>query len=145
MTHPRSAKTMTAPVEMRELSEVECLDLLRTEPIGRLVFTEKALPAIRPVNYVLDGRDVIIRATGDSWASRVAGAVVAFEVDRIDGASHTGWSVVLLGTATIITDVDTLVRVSDFHSRPWAPGHRDRFLRIRAGRLTGRRLSLLPA
>ncbi|EHR60026.1 pyridoxamine 5'-phosphate oxidase family protein [Saccharomonospora cyanea] len=136
---------MTAPVEMRELSEVECLDLLRTEPVGRLVFTEKALPAIRPVNYVLDGRDVIIRTSADSWASRVAGNVVAFEVDHIDNTSHTGWSVVLLGTATVITDIDTLVRVTDFRDRPWAPGHRDQYLRIQPGQLTGRRLSFTPA
>ncbi|EIE97987.1 pyridoxamine 5'-phosphate oxidase family protein [Saccharomonospora glauca] len=141
MTQPRSAKAITTPAEMRELSEVECLELLKTEPVGRLVFTEKALPAIRPVNYVLDGRDVIIRTSGDSWARRVADTVVAFEVDSIDHASHTGWSVVLLGTATVITDVNTLVRVTDFRNRPWAPGQRDRYLRIRAGQLTGRRLS----
>ncbi|WP_197320998.1 pyridoxamine 5'-phosphate oxidase family protein [Saccharomonospora sp. NB11] len=136
---------MSAPVEMQELNEAECLDLLRSEPVGRLVFTERAMPAIRPVNYVLDGRDVIIRTTGDSWSRHVADTVVAFEVDRIDNETHTGWSVVLLGTATVITDVDTLVRVTDFRHRPWAPGRRDRYLRIQAGQFTGRRLSFTPA
>ncbi len=145
MTQPRSEKMLPAPIEMRELSESECLDLLRAELVGRIVFTEKAMPDIRPVNYVLDGRDVIIRTRGDSWARRVADTVVAFEVDHIDNETHTGWSVVLLGTATIVTDIDTLVRVTDFRHRPWAPGHRDRYLRVQTGQLTGRRLSFVPA
>ncbi|WP_298180272.1 pyridoxamine 5'-phosphate oxidase family protein [Saccharomonospora sp.] len=135
---------MTAPIETHALTEAECLDLLRTEPIGRLVFTENALPAIRPMHFVLDGRDVLVRTVEDSWARRVVDTVVAFEVDRIDDASHTGWSVVLLGTVTAVTDIDTLVQVTDFRNRPWVPSHRDRYLRIRPGQLTGRRLSFAP-
>ncbi|OQO90076.1 pyridoxamine 5'-phosphate oxidase family protein [Saccharomonospora piscinae] len=136
---------MTTPMEMTTLTEAECLALLSTEPVGRLVFTENALPAIRPVNFVLDGRDVVIRTTADSWARRVADTVVAFEVDHIVPADHSGWSVVLLGTATVLTDIDALVRVTDFRHRPWAPGPRDRYLLIRTGEISGRRLSLAPA
>lgn len=136
---------MSPPIEMRTLSEDECLDLLRSQPVGRLVFTENALPAVRPVNFLLDGTDVIIRTAPDSWSHRLAGSVVAFEADRIDPDTHTGWSVVVLGTAAVVSDIDSLVRISDPHHRPWAPGRRDRYLRVTAGEITGRRLSLAPA
>ncbi|MCA1836649.1 MAG: pyridoxamine 5'-phosphate oxidase family protein, partial [Actinobacteria bacterium] len=49
---------------MAQLSEVhaldsagraECLRLLRTGSVGRIVFTEQALPAIQPVNFTIEG------------------------------------------------------------------------------------------
>lgn len=133
---------MTAPAEMYPLTEAECLDLLKTEVVGRLVFTENALPAIRPVNFMLAGRDVVIRTVPEAWTHRVAGAVVAFEVDRIDSAAHTGWSVVLLGTATALTDAEELRRVTAVGPRLWDTRRSDHYLRIRPGQFTGRRLSL---
>ncbi|PRX48359.1 nitroimidazol reductase NimA-like FMN-containing flavoprotein (pyridoxamine 5'-phosphate oxidase superfamily) [Prauserella shujinwangii] len=133
---------MLPSIDIEELAEADCLELLRAEPVGRLVFTERALPAIRPVNFVLDGHDVVVRSAPGSWADRLGGSIVAFEVDRIDPATHTGWSVVVLGKVATVTDVDTLVRLSDPRHRPWAPGRHDRYLRIRPGTITGRRLAL---
>ncbi|WP_167176319.1 pyridoxamine 5'-phosphate oxidase family protein [Saccharomonospora amisosensis] len=133
---------MTPTIEIQNLAEAECLGLMRSQPVGRLVFTENALPAIRPVNYVLDGRDIIVKASPETWISRLAGSVVAFEVDQIDPRSHTGWSVVVLGKAEFVTDIDQLVRLSDPNHRPWAPGRHDRCMRLRAAEITGRRLAL---
>ena len=45
------------------LDDGECRALLAATPLGRVVFTDRALPAILPVNYVLAGGDVIIRTT----------------------------------------------------------------------------------
>jgi hypothetical protein len=36
---------------------------------------------------------------------------VAFEVDRFDEDGQSGWSVLVTGTATRVTDVSTLVRL----------------------------------
>lgn len=136
---------MTPPIEMEKLTETECLDLLRTQPIGRIVFTEHAMPAIRPVNFLLDSSDVIIRTAPDAWLRRLGGSIVAFEVDEIDVETRTGWSVVVLGKAEVVTDIDALVRWSEPSHRPWAPGKRDRYLRVRAAEITGRRLVLKAA
>jgi uncharacterized protein len=43
------------------LSPEECMALLASVPVGRVVFTHRALPAIRPVNNVVDRGSVIIR------------------------------------------------------------------------------------
>lgn len=133
---------MTPTIEIQTLAEAECLGLLRSQPVGRLVFTENALPAIRPVNYRLDGHDVIVRASPETWISRLNGSIVAFEVDQIDPRNHTGWSVVVLGKAELITDIDQLVRLADPTYRPWAGGKHDRCMRLRPGQITGRRLAL---
>ena len=37
------------------LDREDCLGLLASVPLGRVVFTDRALPAIQPVNFVLDG------------------------------------------------------------------------------------------
>ena len=54
------------------LGDDECLALLQTTPVGRIVFTHQALPAVQPVNYALDGQDVIIRTSPGSKRAAAA-------------------------------------------------------------------------
>lgn len=129
--------------ELRPLTRHECLRLLRSAEIGRLGFSEHALPSIRPVNFALHGDDIIVRTTAGGAISKVAGAVVAFEVDEIDAVTHSGWSVVVIGKAEPVTEIDALVSLADPTRRPWAPGERSCFLRIRAEIVSGRRI--IPA
>nr|BFE79301.1 hypothetical protein GCM10020093_019020 [Planobispora longispora] len=73
---------------LRVLSRAECLELLASVPIGRIVFTDRALPAIQPVNYVLDGNRLVIRATaGSKLALAVRDTIVALEADAFDQAA----------------------------------------------------------
>ncbi|HJQ48393.1 MAG TPA: pyridoxamine 5'-phosphate oxidase family protein [Amycolatopsis sp.] len=130
--------------ELRQLTRRECLRLLGSAQIGRLGFCEDALPTIRPVNFALHGTDIIVRTMAGGAISKVAGAVVAFEVDDIDAATHTGWSVVVIGKAEPVTQIDTLVTLADPVRRPWAPGERSCFLRIRVELVSGRRLTAAP-
>src|SRR5918995_1902393 len=67
------------------LSREESLDLLASVPLGRIVITQRALPAILPVNFVLDHGSVVIRTgEGSKLAVATPRAVVAFQVDRVD-------------------------------------------------------------
>lgn len=43
------------------LTREECLDLLSAAPIGRIVFTDHALPAVQPVNFHLNDQAIVIR------------------------------------------------------------------------------------
>ena len=43
-----------------DLGREDSLALLASAPVGRIVFTRGALPAIHPVNFVVDGDDVVI-------------------------------------------------------------------------------------
>jgi hypothetical protein len=48
---------------MEELTKPESLELMSSVQVGRLAFVHNALPAIRPVNHLVDNDAVIIRAT----------------------------------------------------------------------------------
>ena len=127
--------------ELEVLGRHQSLALLETVQVGRLVFTEDALPAVQPVNFRLCGDDVVIRVAGGAkLTAAVRNFVVAFQADELDPDLRTGWSVTVVGHAQRITDVDELVEVSGTFIQPWVDGRRDHFIRIRTERVTGRRL-----
>ncbi len=121
----------------------ECMALLRSVPVGRLVFSAEALPAIRPVNFTLIGGQVVVRGARESWADKLDNTVVAFEADEIDESSRTGWNVVVIGRAQLVTDIDEIISLTRPLTRPWARGDRDRFLKVDIEQVSGRRLVLL--
>ncbi|TNC28035.1 pyridoxamine 5'-phosphate oxidase family protein [Amycolatopsis alkalitolerans] len=122
--------------QMTELGRAEALRLLGSVELGRIVFTADALPAIRPVNHILDDGDVIIRShTGAALTSSI-NAVVAYEADDIDPDTHIGWSVVVTGIARKVTDPDAIARYEQLLT-PWADQHMDQVLRIHPEFITG--------
>ncbi|WP_166905888.1 pyridoxamine 5'-phosphate oxidase family protein [Mycobacterium sp. DL440] len=127
--------------EVGVLTRRQCLDLLEGVRVGRLVFTEDALPAVQPVNFRVWHDDVVIRvAGGPKLIAATDHQVVAFEADELDADLRTGWSVTIVGHAEHITDVDEQVEVAGTFVQPWAEGRRDHFVRIRSEKVTGRQL-----
>ncbi|MFB7169949.1 pyridoxamine 5'-phosphate oxidase family protein [Streptomyces sp. NPDC056254] len=130
---------------VEDLATEEALELLGSVALGRIVFTQHALPAVRPVNHLVDGGDIIIRPHEASTLSAVleaeegTGVVVAYEADAIDPATHLGWSVVATGYATAVTDPVQLERYSHL-LRPWAGGMFSGAIRVTPGLITGFRL-----
>jgi nitroimidazol reductase NimA-like FMN-containing flavoprotein (pyridoxamine 5'-phosphate oxidase superfamily) len=127
--------------ELTELDRADCLLLLASGIVGRVVFTEAAMPAAHPVTYMLDGEEIVFRtAGGGKLAAATVRRVVAFQVDEIDLDARTGWSVLGVGEAYEVTDP---VRLADLAARmppAWVP-HRDgHMIAIPLQRLTGRRL-----
>jgi Pyridoxamine 5'-phosphate oxidase len=132
---------MQAPPELEELDREQCLGLLRKAAVGRLVFTEYALPAVRPVEFRWWRGDVVIRIADPAVLAAASGnRIVAFEADEMDAALRCGWSVTVVGHALVITDVPDLTELSGIFSRPWTGGRRDYFVRIRTEKVTGRHL-----
>ncbi|WP_158886896.1 pyridoxamine 5'-phosphate oxidase family protein [Amycolatopsis anabasis] len=131
---------MTPSVELESLDPANSRALLRSAPVGRLVFTERALPAIRPVNFTIYHGSVLIRLTENSELQRLDGTIVAFEADEIDRVTQIGWSVVVLGRAELVTDLRELVLLGE--SAAWR-GTGDRCLRVQIDQITGYRLTLL--
>jgi nitroimidazol reductase NimA-like FMN-containing flavoprotein (pyridoxamine 5'-phosphate oxidase superfamily) len=122
------------------LASGDCLALLATTPLGRIVFTDRALPAIQPVNFILVDGDVVIRTSPESrLATAARDTVVAFEVDDFDAAERTGWSVVLIGKARTVTDPGELAALRGLPLAPWAPGPRGHYIRIHPEIISGRR------
>ena len=127
------------------LSRGQCLRLLRRSRIGRVIVSVGALPAAFPVNYALLDDDVVIRsAPGTKLSAALDGAVVGVQVDKIDPVLESGWSVLIQGTSSVLSEPEDLERARRLHLRTWAPGDRPYFVRIRSELVSGRRL-LAPA
>ena len=131
---------------MEELDEAECLRLLASTTVGRVGFVVEDRPIVLPVNYAVDGRTVVFRTGEGTVLNKAALHVIAFEVDKIDDATHSGWSVLAQGVAQ---DVGTAIDTRSEQLRrlalvTWAPDRRDRWFRLDAETLTGRRLSVRP-
>ena len=123
----------------------ECLLLLGASRVGRVVVTDRALPAAFPVNYALLDDDVVFLTTaGSKLAAAEDGEVMAFEVDEIEPALRSGWSVLVQGLASVITDPDELRRARALGLEPWTPGSPRQFVRITSELVSGRRILPRP-
>ena len=119
----------------------ECRRLLSTVPIGRLVFTQGGLPAVRVVNFVVD-QDSVVFATsgGDKYRAAQRGDVVAFEADDVDHYRHLGWTVTAVGHLSIVDPADAAKVRHRLPLRPWAPGDHPHLIRLGIEAVDGRRL-----
>ena len=124
-----------------ELTEGECWRLLGSVSLGRVVFTQHAMPAIRPVNHLVDNRKIIVRShLGAAITSRAdAGSVVCYEADDLDPVRHIGWSVIATGLARLVQEPDAIARYEQL-LEPWVAGELDQVISIEPRFVTGVRL-----
>jgi nitroimidazol reductase NimA-like FMN-containing flavoprotein (pyridoxamine 5'-phosphate oxidase superfamily) len=124
------------------LSPEECRDLLSAEVVGRVALATSKGPRIVPVNYALDGDAVVFRTSAYSEVG-VHGrdAELAFEVDQVDHERHQGWSVVVVGHASVVDDPEDVARIRrNWDPRPWAGGSRNLLIRLPWREISGRRV-----
>ncbi|SEN64926.1 helix-turn-helix domain-containing protein [Nonomuraea pusilla] len=133
---------------LEELSEEESLALLAPGGVGRLAFQGRYGLSVLPVNYRLsDGAVVFRTSTGGSTDEDLRTGVadveyqVAFEVDEVDTAGHSGWSVLVQGSLHHVTAEEEQAAAAT-GVEPWAGGDRRQYLRIKPSRVTGRRIVL---
>jgi nitroimidazol reductase NimA-like FMN-containing flavoprotein (pyridoxamine 5'-phosphate oxidase superfamily) len=124
------------------LDTAECRRLLATASVGRIAFTEGAMPAIQPASFTIGGDDVLIpTGLGSKMAVGSRAAVLAFEVDDYDLTERTGWNVTVVGPSRLISDPDA-IRLLDSHGvRPWAPASHHCYIAVRMAVVRGRRIS----
>ena len=124
------------------LSRDECMTLLETASVGRVGVSVGAIPAVLPVNYVVDGETIVFRTVaGTKLDAALTNSVVAFEADSIEADREAGWSVLVRGVAREITDEEALARVRRLPLRSWAfNGDADRFVSVDTELVTGRRV-----
>ena len=129
---------------MEPMSRDESLRLLGSIPIGRVVFTHLALPAIRPVCHLVEEGQIVIRAHLGAAIAAIDGpngaTVVAYEADVIDPDDHIGWSVIVVGRARRLPDNGENARYRQV-LRPWASGLSDEIIAIEADIVDGFRLA----
>jgi nitroimidazol reductase NimA-like FMN-containing flavoprotein (pyridoxamine 5'-phosphate oxidase superfamily) len=130
---------------LEELSDEECLGLLRSRSVGRIAFNVDRFPFVVPVNYRLveahgttAGAWIAMRTRPGNVIDQ-AGDDVAFEIDDIDTVHHEGWSVLVRGTLHEI-DPDAANIRERFDPEPWIDAERDAWLIVEPFAITGRRL-----
>lgn len=120
------------------LDHAGCVALLSSVGVGRVVFTHRAMPAVRPVRFAVHGDEVLFRArSGDAWVGGVLGTVVAFSADEMVPDMSSGWFVTVLGRATEVQDPRTLEELSEVLPIPAGC----RCIRVSTESVTGRRVS----
>lgn len=119
----------------------DCLRLLDTVPVGRVGFYASGEVVILPVNFVVDGQDVIFRTGAGSKLSSVGGKnSVGFEADQYDARTHSGWSVVVSGYTEEVESDREIRRLNDLGLQSWGQAaDASHWIRIRPTSITGRR------
>lgn len=132
---------------LEELTESECLRLIRLREIGRIVYVGTYDLTVLPVNYRLVGGAILFRTsqdsqTGEDLRTGIANADyrVAFEVDDFDEAAREGWSVLIQGPAHHLDDPADQAAAEAAGVHPWPGGEKDHFIRVTPARITGRRV-----
>ena len=123
---------------MTRMRRKQCLQHLAEQSIGRVAVTAQALPAIFPVNYALQDDAVVFRTTADGLlAGSCDSNVVAFEVDDLAADGSKGWSVLVVGVATLLVGRDAQ-RAAELNLASAMGEGRDQFVAVSVGRVSGR-------
>jgi len=123
------------------LSGSECERLLRRGTFGRVVLMSPLGPEILPVNYAVQGDEIVVRVSAGGTLARHGTGEFAFEVDQVDEERWHGWSVIARGHGAVVEAVVDEPK-NGVRARPWADGDRPCELRLTWTELTGRRIGV---
>jgi nitroimidazol reductase NimA-like FMN-containing flavoprotein (pyridoxamine 5'-phosphate oxidase superfamily) len=129
------------------LAPDECLRLLAEDVVGRLAVISGGVPLVFPVNYAMDGDDIVFKTGHGTKMDAGARSPVSFEIDAFDRDARAGWSVIVTGRLEEVTarDASRLHRIELLGVDPWAEGERQHWMRLAASYITGRRVGGLAA
>lgn len=134
----RNGEAMHNALEPDVLTNQDSLRLLGSVPLGRIAYTDRALPAVQPVPFGLDDGAVIVRTgDGSKLAALTDNSVVAFQADLLDPSTYRGWAVTVVGRAEVVTDPDEAKRLSHIVEPAWFSTEHDQFIHISVEMVTG--------
>ena len=134
------------PVEenpVRVLCDDEAWDLLSGVALGLLVTAGGGQVEIFPINFVAQDRSVLFRtAKGTKLFGAVMNDSVLFEAD--DHTDAGGWSVVIRGTARVLSTAADIREADRAQLVPWIPTEKLRYVRITPNDVSGRHFRFGP-
>jgi hypothetical protein len=143
MNDPKNTRPGTGG-RLAELTAYECWGLLDSEQIARVAWNGREGVAIVPVNYTIADGSLWFRTTPYSaLGSECAGQRLAIEIDHIEPATLSGWSVVVSGVGELVDAAEVPDILADL--RAWPSGNRPLFIRVAPVGVTGRKLLPLAA
>jgi nitroimidazol reductase NimA-like FMN-containing flavoprotein (pyridoxamine 5'-phosphate oxidase superfamily) len=124
-----------------ELNDEQSWKLLEATRHGRLVVSVAGEPDIFPVNYLASGRKIYLRtAPGNKLAQLTINSSVLLETDGI--LSDEAWSVVLRGTARVLSNSAELAAVEELGLKTWVPTLKDFYVEVVPTSVSGRHFEL---
>lgn len=128
-----------------DLTVAEALRLLAGVRFGRVVFTSRAMPAVRPVRHIVaDGRiviaagpELVLGSPAMDGGGPGPDTILAYEADQLDNSGCSGWSVVVVGRAWPVTGEAEIERYRPMLPQVTVP---DQLVSISADVVTGFRL-----
>ncbi|MCO4253976.1 pyridoxamine 5'-phosphate oxidase family protein [Pseudarthrobacter cellobiosi] len=124
-----------------ELDDEQSWKLLEATKHGRLVVSVAGEPDIFPVNYLSSDRKIYLRtAPGNKLAQLTINSRVLLETDGI--LSDEAWSVVLRGTARVLTKSTELAAVEELGLKSWVPTLKDFYVEVVPTSVSGRHFEL---
>ncbi len=124
---------------LEPLPKHACEQHLRAGGVGILALIGAPAPILRPVNFVLHERWLVMR-TGEGRILEAAarGEPASFVVSEVDRFEHTGWSVVVSGKLANPAADEGLASVP---LRAWARAEKRHFVALSIDELSGRRIA----
>jgi transcriptional regulator with XRE-family HTH domain len=142
MNLPPGQRGPASSAVLEDLTPEECRVYIAPGGVGRFLFDDETRgPVAIPVNYKMDAADVVFRTNStDILKEGAQRQQVSFDVDHLDDALAEGWSVLLSGSASVITDPSDLERARALDIQPWAGGGMEDYVRLVPAQITGRRI-----
>ncbi len=131
---------------LAELPREACLAHIAGAEVARVAVCTPLGPRIIPVNHTFDGHHILFRTTPYSELGTYArDADVAVEMDHLADDLSDGWSVLVIGRATMVEDPAEVQRIREQHDpTPWAAGRRSLYVRVAVRDVTGQQLVPVP-
>jgi len=132
---------------LEPLGEAECIEVLATGRLARLVYTSRYGPTALPVIYRLDEGSIVL-GTWDPvlfdkdlrTGIEQAEYQVAVQADQIDVEAREGWFVLLRGAAHHLDTEAERESFIDAELEPWIEGIPAHYIRVNPTSIQGNRI-----
>ena len=137
----------TAWSVVERLSEAECMALLASAGLGRLVYTSRYGPTALPVAYKIDAGSIVLGTWDpalfdEDLRTGIAQAEyqVVVEADQVDMETREGWFVLARGPAHHLDTEAERTSIIDASLEPWIEGVPAHFIRVDPASIWGNRI-----
>jgi nitroimidazol reductase NimA-like FMN-containing flavoprotein (pyridoxamine 5'-phosphate oxidase superfamily) len=132
---------------VEDLSEAECMQLLSTARIGRLIYNSRRGPVALPSEYKIHEGSIVFRTyritfTEEDLRTGIENAEyrVTVEVDHTDPDAREGWMVLVMGTAHHIDTEAERASIGNVGLKSWVEGEPEHFIRVDPIQIRGQRI-----
>ena len=131
---------------VERLGEAECMELLASERVGRLVYDSRYGPIALPVVYMIDGESIVLTTwdpvIDEDLRTGITDAEyqVAVEADQSDVEAREGWFVLARGAAHHLDTEAERASIINAGLEPWVEDISRHYIRVNPTGIWGNRI-----